>query len=69
MRRHEAAINDWNIIVRQCQQIAQNNPLPNGKSIVLENIFELNPIATKEIHPNATCPFLGKEAWVNAEGR
>jgi len=69
MRRNEEAINKWNAIVAECQQIAKENLLPNGKQIVLENIFALNLQATTEIHPAATCPFLGKEAWVNAEGR
>ena len=33
------------------------------------NIYELDPDHGGELHPSATCPFLGQEAWVNHEGR
>lgn len=69
MRRDEKAIKQWNGIVAECETIARENPLKNGKTVVLENIFALDPKATKQIHPDATCPFLGKEAWVNHAGR
>jgi len=69
MRRTKESIVKWNNVVRECKQIANETPLPNGKTIALENIFELNENATDEIHPQAQCPFLGKEAWVNHEGR
>jgi hypothetical protein len=69
MRRNEDSIREWNLIVSECEQIARENLLPNRKSIVLENIFTLEPSATKEIHPEASCPFLGQEAWVNHAGR
>jgi hypothetical protein len=69
MRRNEEAIKKWNKIVAECEQIAKENMLPNGKKIILENIFPLALHATTEIHPTASCPFLGKEAWVNHEGR
>lgn len=69
MRRSEESIRQWNDIVAQCQQIAKENPLPNGKAVVLENIFALDLNATEQIHPDAVCPFLGKEAWVNHSGR
>ena len=69
MRRNGEAIRKWNATVTECQQIAKENPLPNGKQIVLENIFLLDTNATSEIHPTAVCPFLGKEAWVNHAGR
>jgi len=69
MRRNKESIEKWNGIVRECQQIAREHPLPNGKTIVLENVYALNSGATNEIHPDASCPFLGKEAWVNHAGR
>lgn len=69
MRRNQDAIQRWNALVQECKAIAKANPLPNGKQVVLENIFELENNATHEIHPDATCPFLGKEAWVNHSGR
>jgi MoaA/NifB/PqqE/SkfB family radical SAM enzyme len=35
----------------------------------LENINFLDSTAQFDLDPKATCPFLGKEAWVSAEGR
>lgn len=69
MRRDKDAIIRWNRIARECIEIAENNPLPNGTSITLANIYELDPEHGGELHPAATCPFLGQEAWVNHEGR
>jgi len=69
MRRDEASIKQWNEIVRECEEVAKTKPLPNGKLIILDNIFALDLNAIKEIHPEACCPFLGKEAWVNHAGR
>ena len=36
---------------------------------MLANIYELDTSHGGELHPEATCPFLGQEAWVNHEGR
>jgi MoaA/NifB/PqqE/SkfB family radical SAM enzyme len=69
MRRSKDSIERWNEIARECIEIADNNPLPNGKRIILANIYELDPVHGGELHPEATCPFLGQEAWVNSEGR
>jgi len=69
MRRNPEAIERWNQAVREAMGVAENNPLPNGKIILLENIYELDPSAQEELSPHAPCPFLGKEAWVSAEGR
>tara|TARA_Y100001958_G_C21052556_1_gene418204 strand:- start:28 stop:840 length:813 start_codon:yes stop_codon:yes gene_type:complete len=69
MRRNRDAILRWNTIARESIKIANENPLPNGKRIVLANIYELDPDHGGELHPAATCPFLGQEAWVNHEGR
>jgi len=69
LRRSKDSIERWNEIARECFQIAGNNPLPNGKQIKLANFYELSPEYGGELHPEATCPFLGQEAWVNHEGR
>ena len=69
MRRNVDAIMRWNTIARECIEIAENKKLPNGKSIILANIYELDPEHRGELHPAATCTFLGQEAWVNHEGR
>mgnify|MGYP001158614243 FL=1 len=69
LRRSKDSIERWNEIARECIEIADNNLLPNGKRIILANIYELDPEHGGELHPAATCPFLGQEAWVNHEGR
>lgn len=69
MRRSKDSIQRWNEIARECIEIADANHLPNGKKITLANIYELDPVHGGELHPEATCPFLGQEAWVNHEGR
>jgi len=43
--------------------------LPNGKKIKLENFTILNVDATEDLAPGGACPFLGKEAWINPEGK
>ena len=69
MRRSPASIQQWNRMVDKVQQFANNNRLPNGEAILLDNIFPLDENATNNIAPNGVCPFLGQEAWVSAEGR
>lgn len=69
MRRSKDSIERWNKIARESIEFANNNLLPNGKRIILANIYELDPEHGGELHPDATCPFLGQEAWVNHEGR
>ena len=69
LRRDEKAIRRWNRIARECIEIAENNLLANGKKIILANIYPINPDHGGELHPDAICPFLGQEAWVNHEGR
>jgi hypothetical protein len=48
---------------------AAERNLPNGKHLLLENIFLLDAQATGDIAPGGACPFLGQEAWVSALGR
>ena len=69
MRRDEGAIERWNQAVRAAREAAVERPLPNGRHIVLENIFELDAGATHDLAPGGACPFLGQEAWVSALGR
>ena len=69
MRRSAAAVKRWNIAVQRAQNIAEKQRLPNGNSILLENIFQLDETAISDIAPGGPCPFLGKEAWISAEGR
>lgn len=69
MRRSPEAITRWNAAVAAAQAVAAATPLANGRTIVLDNIFALDPEVREDIAPGGACPFLGKEAWISAEGR
>lgn len=69
MRRSPEAIARWNEAVLAARAVAAERCLPNGKHILLENIFLLDPTATHDLAPGGPCPFLGQEAWVSAVGR
>ncbi len=69
MRRNKESIAEWNQAAIAAQDFAQNNLLPNGEQIILENIYPLEENAHENLLPEGVCPFLGQEAWVNTEGR
>jgi glycosyltransferase involved in cell wall biosynthesis/MoaA/NifB/PqqE/SkfB family radical SAM enzyme len=69
MRRSSAAVERWNEIVRQTYEAAEKTRLPDGSRVLLENIHPMDPNAPRDISPEGECPFLGREAWVSAEGR
>lgn len=69
MRRSKEAIQRWNEIAIKSIEMAEIHRLPNGEKVLLENIYPLEETAETELVPDGVCPFLGKEAWVSAEGR
>lgn len=69
MRRSCDAIERWNRAVLAAREAAAERTLPNGKHILLENFFLLDPAATDDLAPGGPCPFLGQEVWVSALGR
>ena len=69
MRRGAESIARWNEAVIAARAASQDARLPNGKTVLLENVFLLDPHATADLAPGGACPFLGQEAWVSAEGR
>lgn len=69
MRRNEAAINRWNTEVTKAYKLRDNMLLPNGQKIILENFTVLSKEGVEDLAPGGPCPFLGKEAWVNPEGK
>lgn len=69
MRRNAESIGRWNAAVLEAREVAAQKPLPNGKHVLLENIFLLDEKATQDLAPGGPCPFLGQEAWVSALGR
>jgi glycosyltransferase involved in cell wall biosynthesis/MoaA/NifB/PqqE/SkfB family radical SAM enzyme len=69
MRRTRESVERWNQIVALTEQAVIENPLSNGRLVLLENIHRLDPDCLEDIAPDGPCPFLGEEAWVSAEGR
>jgi hypothetical protein len=69
MRRSPESIARWNHAVLAARKAAAEKCLPNGRHILLENIFLLDATATQDLAPDGPCPFLGQEAWVSALGR
>jgi len=69
MRRSPEAIERWNNAVIEAREAAAERTLPNGRHVVLENVFLLDSSATEDLAPGGPCPFLGQEAWVSAVGR
>lgn len=62
------SVKKWNLIVEESYRIANEQLLPNGNKIKLEHFAKLDTTLLTEVPKEALCPFLGKEAWVNAEG-
>ena len=70
MRRNPDAIRRWNEAVLEAREAAAERMLPNKQTVLLENIDLLDEDgATHDLAPGGRCPFLGREAWVSAEGR
>jgi glycosyltransferase involved in cell wall biosynthesis/MoaA/NifB/PqqE/SkfB family radical SAM enzyme len=69
MRRGPDAIRRWNDAVIVARQAAAERRLSNGEHVLLENIFPLDERSPENLAPGGPCPFLGREAWVSAEGR
>ena len=70
MRRNRQAIRRWNEAVNAAREAATEHMLPNGQPVLLENIEILDEEgATHDLSPGGPCPFLGREAWVSAQGR
>lgn len=69
MRRSYDTIQRWNETVETCMKIAEQFRRSDGSKIILDNFNYLNSEDHGSMPPNWECPFLGKEAWVNHEGR
>ncbi|MDB4929959.1 MAG: glycosyl transferase group 1 [Myxococcaceae bacterium] len=69
MRRDLGSIRRWNDAVRDARAAAHADRLPDGREVLLENIFPLAEDATQDLARGGPCPFLGQEAWVSAVGR
>lgn len=69
MRRSPEAIRRWNAIVHEARAAAESTRLPNGRRVLLENVYPLDADRPGDVSDEGPCPFLGQEAWVSAEGR
>jgi MoaA/NifB/PqqE/SkfB family radical SAM enzyme len=69
MRHNAESITRWNQAVVEAHLAAHEHRLSDGRRVLLENFHTLDPGAVTDMAPGARCPFLGKEAWVSAEGR
>lgn len=66
MKRDAISIKRWNYTVQKCKRIAMAQS--NDGSFILEN-FEPFSSTCSTISPAWTCPFPGREAWINHDGR
>ena len=69
LRRSPESIARWNAIVEKCFEVARNNRRGDGSTILLENFNPIPENIKNGMPENWVCPFLGKEAWVNYQGR
>ena len=69
MRRSEDSIQRWNSVVDRCRLVAKNYHKKDGERIKLDNFEKLNSVEPGLMPETWICPFLGREAWVNWEGR
>lgn len=69
MRKNIDSIKRWNAQVERIYKLRNDKLLPSGQKIKLENFTILEESGTEDIAPGGACPFLGKEAWVDPEGK
>jgi MoaA/NifB/PqqE/SkfB family radical SAM enzyme len=69
LRQNKETIRTWNKTVKDIKNLVSEKKLPNGKTLKLDNIFPLDENNIEDLIPGGECPFLGKEAWINTEGR
>jgi len=69
LRRNADSIRRWNETVLAARAAAAESRLPNGEPVILENFHLLEDSCTKTSPQLSRCQFLGREAWVSAEGR
>jgi molybdenum cofactor biosynthesis enzyme MoaA len=70
-KRSADSVTRWNSVARSCRALVKSVRTTQGSPLVLENFEDLEDRAasSEEQHRAGPCPFLGREAWVNAQGR
>jgi radical SAM protein with 4Fe4S-binding SPASM domain len=69
LRLNADTVAKWNETVKLAIEMAEKVRLPNGKTVLLENIVPLDIEPVDASLSKGQCPFLGKEAWVATDGR
>ena len=69
LRRSSDSIMRWNSIVYKCFEVANEHRRYDGSDILLENFTSIPEGIQRSMPDDWICPFLGREAWVNYEGR
>jgi glycosyltransferase involved in cell wall biosynthesis/MoaA/NifB/PqqE/SkfB family radical SAM enzyme len=68
LRRSPEAAERWNSMVAVLTAITDAERGPSGRRIRLENVVRLEPERAGGPPEDSECPFLGKEAWLEADG-
>jgi len=68
LRRSTESAQRWNRMAAMLHRIAYEERRPDGQSIRLDNVEPLHPELVAASPTNSQCPFLGREAWVEADG-
>ena len=68
LRRSAEAIRRWNAAVAEMRRAADETRLPSGAPVLLENVVAL-PEDPAAALPRGPCRFVGREAWIHADGR
>jgi Iron-sulfur cluster-binding domain len=66
LRRDAASRSRWNEAVPSMRAACEARRSPSGEAVRLENVAPWPEAGEPAFGP---CPFLGREAWVTAEGR
>lgn len=66
LKRSDTLTRQWNTIVTDLRKIAETQLLPSGKHICLVNVTPLH--LDQPTESTGACPFIGKEAWIDADG-
>ncbi|MBI5770035.1 MAG: glycosyltransferase [Verrucomicrobia bacterium] len=69
LRRSRDARARWNETVAVCHSIVAEAQRLHGMKLQLQNFTPMSDGESQAVPDDYVCPFLGKEAWVNHEGR
>ena len=69
MRRSPDSVSRWDKVAEKCTRIALDFTAKTGRELKLQNFTPLTLARTGTPSDSMVCPFLGREAWINYEGR